>query len=166
MMCKRGNISPQGIPTLSKIQAEHGAKGNKRGVAEHKTHRSSGCSKVIVEWRVYLSIASTMLTTPSCLVKRRVHLSHLAISSWNANRCPHRQTHPRGRAGLPITTEYGNTSLVTIAPAPTVENSPMFTPASMIAPAPNEAPLLTVVGNSHLRLVYLVLASANRGDLG
>src|SRR3989442_2982928 len=85
------------------------------------------------------------------------------MSSWNANRCPHRQTHPRGRAGFPITSEYGDTSLVTIAPAPTVENSPMFRPASMIAPAPNEAPLLTVVGNNHLRSVYLVLASANRG---
>src|SRR5207244_5349262 len=97
-----------------------------------------------------------MLSIPSCLAKRRVHLLHLAMSSWNLNRCPHRQTHPRGRAGLPITSEYGATSLVTIEPAPTVENSPTFVPASSTAPAPNEAPLFTVVGTNHLRSVYLV----------
>ena len=52
------------------------------------------------------------------------------------------------RAGLPTTTALGGTSRVTTLPAPTIAWPPIFTPGRMVALAPIEAPLATVVART------------------
>src|SRR5439155_18679040 len=48
-------------------------------------------------------------------------------------------------AGLPTTTAYGGTSLVTTLPAPTIAYSPTVIPQSKVALEPIEAPFFTRV---------------------
>jgi hypothetical protein len=106
------------------------------------------------------------LTESSLLEKTIPHSLHIAVLSFSINGCPHWQTQPCARAGLPTIKVYAGTSLVITAPAPTIANSPIVTPARMTAPAPNEAPCLTRVFRSHPRFSYLFRTWGSRGDLG
>lgn len=49
----------------------------------------------------------------------------------------------RGWAGIPATVVWGGTSRITVAPAATVDHSPMLMPGITVAPAPIQAPLST-----------------------
>src|SRR4030095_11755987 len=57
-------------------------------------------------------------------------------------------TQRRSRAGLPATTAFGGTFLVTTAPAPTIAFSPITMLERMVAPEPIDAPLQTRVGST------------------
>jgi hypothetical protein len=49
-------------------------------------------------------------------------------------------------AGIPATTVFSGTTLLTTAPAPTTEFSPTVTPGKMVAPAPIHAFRLITTG--------------------
>src|SRR5689334_15884284 len=72
------------------------------------------------------------------------------INKWNAYPLSHLYLsldcrYLRSRAGLPATSAFLGTSLVTTLPAPTSEFSPIVTLASIVAPDPIDAPFLTKV---------------------
>src|SRR5438552_16534350 len=96
----------------------------------------------------------------------RPQSAHVPAASRNSRPRPHWQTQPTTVAGAPRIRAYAGTSRVTIAPAPTMANSPIVLPARMMAPAPSDAPPLTTVANIQPRLLYLLAACGSLGDRG
>src|SRR5438445_8412633 len=96
----------------------------------------------------------------------KAQVLQLDMLSSKARLSPHWHTQPAMRAGLPITSAYAGTSLVTSAPAAIIEYSPIVLPASRMAPAPIEAPVRTNVGTSQDRVLYLLRTCGSLGDLG
>ena len=87
------------------------------------------------------------------------HVPHNAVGGGSTiltSVTPHRQTHPRIRAGTPTTNANAGTSWVTTAPAPTKAHRPTELPHTIVLFAPSVAPRPTTVGaNSLFREISL-----------
>ena len=56
-------------------------------------------------------------------------------------------------AGTPLIIVFGGTSVVTTAPAATIEFSPTVTPGSIVAPTPIQAPFFITMGKEIVALL-------------
>src|SRR5262249_40951058 len=83
------------------------------------------------------------------LSKVSPHCSQRQASPWIGDRpTPQRQTQPRCFAGTPFTSAWAGILRVTTAPAATMEQAPIVTPARITERAPRLAPCSTrVVAN-------------------